>query len=122
MIRRSLAAAAALTLAALTLIPAGPANARAVSGPRSEEWWFRSWDIQNKVWPLTQGSGVTVGLIDSGVNASLPGLANVVLPGIDIDDHKGDGRIDTDPEKGRGHGTAMAELIAGQGQDLGMVG
>jgi len=122
MIRRSLAAAAAVALAALTLVPAGPADARAVPGPRSEEWWFPAWDIQNKVWPLTHGAGVKVALIDSGVNASLPGLSDAVLSGINLDDHGGDGRTDTDTAKGAGHGTAMAELIAGQGQDLGMVG
>lgn len=122
MIRNSLAAAAAVALAALTVLPAGPANAKAVPGPRSDEWQLRAWDIQNKVWPLTQGAGVTVGLIDSGVNASLPGLSSAVLSGIDFDDQKGDGRTDTDSQVGRGHGTAMAELIAGHGQDLGMVG
>src|SRR5262249_12422175 len=73
---------------------------------------------QNKVWPITQGKGVTVAVIDSGVNASLPGLQGVVESGTNANrGATGDGRADAD-----GHGTGMAELIAGQGQDAGLVG
>lgn len=120
MIRRGLVAAAAVVLAALTVLPGGVAQA--APNPRSDEWWFTSWDIQNKAWPLTRGSGVTVAIVDTGVNAALPGLSGAVLPGTNLDHPGGDGRTDTDTEVGRGHGTSLAELIAGQGQDFGMVG
>jgi type VII secretion-associated serine protease mycosin len=123
MTSRSLGAAAAVlaALTAVVVLPAAPASA-GPPAPRSQEWQFTAWDIQNKVWPLTHGEGVTVAVIDTGVQADLPGLAGVVLPGTDLDSGKGDGRVDTDQEEGRGHGTAMAELIAGQGKDFGMVG
>jgi type VII secretion-associated serine protease mycosin len=114
---------AALALAAMTMWPAGPAGAKALPKPRNEEWQFAAWEIENKVWPITRGQGVTVAVIDSGVNGSLPGLSGVVLPGADVRrGGHGDGRTDTDTGITKGHGTQMAELIAGQGQDDGMVG
>jgi hypothetical protein len=48
------------------------------------------------------------------VNAQLPDLNGVVVPGTDVMSGGGDGRTDTDTEDG-GHGTGMATLIAGQG-------
>ncbi|WP_329519405.1 S8 family serine peptidase [Spirillospora sp. NBC_01491] len=90
--------------------------------PRSEEWWFDAWQIREKVWPLTQGEGIVVAVIDTGIEAGLPDLNGVVLPGYEYGgSQKGDGRHDYDTEKG-GHGTAMAALIAGQGIGSGMVG
>lgn len=109
-----------MALVALTALPAAPADAAALPKPRLQEWWFSAWDIPNKVWPLTQGQGITVAVVDTGVNANLPGLRGVVLPGLNARQNgTGDGRTDTDKY---GHGTGMAELIAGQGKDDGMVG
>ncbi|MFG2006587.1 S8 family serine peptidase [Spirillospora sp. NPDC048911] len=115
---RFLAAAGASSLLALTVAtPAG-----AVPGPRSEQWWFSAWEVQKKVWPVSQGAGVTVAVIDTGVNAQLPEFqGGVVVPGSDLDRGSGDGRTDTDAEKG-GHGTGMAALIASQGGRTGFVG
>lgn len=119
---RTAAAVAALALSAMTGCFVGPAGATAPPKPRNEEWQFAAWEIQNKVWPVTRGQGVTVAVVDSGVNANLPGLGGVVKPGADVrPGGQGDGRIDTDKTNG-GHGTGMAELIAGQGQDDGMLG
>ncbi|MFL6055463.1 MAG: S8 family serine peptidase [Actinoallomurus sp.] len=97
------------------------ANA-AVPGPRSDSWWFKAWEIDNKVWPLSRGAGVTVAVLDSGVNAQLPGLRDVVLAGTStVPGEQSDGRTDSDTDMG-GHGTKMAELIAGQGEEHGFVG
>ena len=60
------------------------------------------------------GAGVTVALLDTGVDASHPSLAGRVLPGIDLIDgdkralpRRGpDGRLET-------HGTRMAGIVAG---------
>ncbi|MBO2447269.1 S8 family serine peptidase [Actinomadura barringtoniae] len=96
----------------------------AESSPRSKEWWLSVWEIESKVWPLTQGQGVTVGLIDTGVEATIPQLKGVVLPGTDFEgavQGRGDGRKDVDREFD-GHGTSMAVLIAGQGPGDSMVG
>jgi type VII secretion-associated serine protease mycosin len=101
-------AVASIVLAVPMAIPAS-----AMPAPNNEEWWFDSFAIETKVWPQAKGSGVTVALIDSGVNASLPELRGVVLPGTNVVGGSDDGRIDSDTDQG--HGTAMANLIAAQG-------
>jgi subtilisin family serine protease len=96
--------------------------AQAAPNPRPEEWWFDAWQMTKKVWPLTQGAGVTVGLIDSGVEARLPGLKGAIIPGTGGENSpNSDGRMDSDTKDG-GHGTGMAALIAAQGSSDGMVG
>src|SRR5262249_36561244 len=85
-----------------------------IPGPNEEEWWFDSLAVQSKAWPFTKGEGVTVAVLDTGVNANLPEFqGGVVLPGTAFDGDSGDGRRDTDTESG--HGTGMASLITGQG-------
>ncbi len=63
----------------------------------------------NQMWKVSTGKGVTVAVIDNGVDATAPELKAQVLAGQDFVDG-GDGRHDPD-----GHGTAMAMLIAGDG-------
>ncbi|MBO2458525.1 S8 family serine peptidase [Actinomadura violacea] len=116
-VRRLAVLATATALLSLTCPPA-----HAAPTPRSEEWWFTAWQIADKVWPLAQGEGVTVGVIDTGVEARLPELKGVVVPGGGSGSpHGGDGRVDSDAKNG-GHGTGMAALITGQGSGSGMVG
>jgi subtilisin family serine protease len=108
LIRATMAVAAGLVLAASTAVPAA-----AEPAPDRDEWWFDSYAIQSKVWPLTKGAGVTVAVIDTGVSAELPVFSGgSILPGTDFDGNGGDGRQDTD--SGTGHGTGMVSLIAGQ--------
>ncbi|HEX3307706.1 MAG TPA: S8 family serine peptidase, partial [Streptosporangiaceae bacterium] len=121
-------AAVAVLLATCGLaLSAGPARA----GPRVRapfeltpgpaEWWLADWQVQRTVWPLTEGAGVTVGEVESGVQAGLPDLRGVVLPGANLTGTGGNG--DTDIQVGEdGHGTAMAVVIAGQGTGTGTVG
>lgn len=110
---RRVAAAAGALAVTFSGLPAAHATPR----PRNQEWWFSTWDMQKKVWPITTGRGVTVAVLDSGINGSLPDLADVVLPGTDLTGRKNDGRTDFDTEL-NGHGTAMAALIAGQGRAM----
>jgi type VII secretion-associated serine protease mycosin len=123
-------AAAGLLAVGATALPAQAAPAAAGRGgqggvsalqPASSEWWFTSWDIQTRVWPLSQGAGVKVGILDTGVQANLPDLRGTVLPGGDTTGAGGNGETDTDASA-EGHGTAMASLIVGQGADDGLVG
>jgi membrane-anchored mycosin MYCP len=125
--RRVLAAVGVLGAGCLVLASAAPARAvspaASQAGPsvvQSDEWWFSSWDIQTKVWPLSRGAGVTVGVVDSGVQADLPDLRGAVFPGgntLGLDNNGED-----DGEAPTGHGTAVAALIAGQGVDGGVLG
>ncbi len=69
-----------------------------------------------KAWELTKGRGVTVAVVDSGVDPANPDLAGSVTTGpnqlADIDD---------DAPALRRHGTAMASIIAGHGHGGGGV-
>ncbi|MFC5187276.1 S8 family serine peptidase [Actinomadura harenae] len=105
---------AAAVVASVIACNATPQAAAAAPSPRTDEWWFRTWAVQSKIWPMTRGAGVTVAVIDSGVNARLPELAHAVVPGVDLVDHSTDGRVDLDTES-PGHGTATAAQISGQG-------
>ena len=86
---RTAASTVAIGLAMATAPPA-----HAAPSPSSQQWWFDSWSIQKEVWPLTKGKGVTVAVIDTGVNAQLPDMKPAVLPGGDITGRGGDGRED----------------------------
>ena len=62
-------------------------------------------------WPTTDGTGVVVAVVDTGVRGDHEDLAGVVLPGLDLVDG-GDGRIDPN-----GHGTHVAGVIAAATQN-----
>ncbi len=97
----------------------GPAQTGLTPGPA--EWWLAGWQVQRKVWPLTEGAGITVAEVESGVQATIADLRGVVLPGANLTGTGGSG--DTDIQVGEdGHGTAMAVVIAGQGAGTGTVG
>ncbi|MFH0519049.1 S8 family serine peptidase [Streptomyces sp. M41] len=90
---------------ALLLTSAPNASADQV---RDAQWPLSVYGAEN-VWKTSQGAGVTVAVIDTGVDASQPDLTGQVLSGKDF---TGAG----DPhEDSVGHGTAMASLIAGHG-------
>ena len=102
-------------------IAATPAAA-APGPPDHPEWWFDTWNVQGLWASGARGQGITIGEIDTGINAGLPELAANVLPGTDFGDLGGNGQTDRDTDD-FGHGTAMASLmVAHDGQDniLGM--
>ncbi|MFJ2116200.1 type VII secretion-associated serine protease mycosin, partial [Streptomyces sp. NPDC087850] len=65
-------------------------------------------------WRSAQGTGVTVAVLDTGVDDSHPDLEGQVLPGKDL---IGFGAVSGDRSWAR-HGTAMAGIIAGHGHGL----
>lgn len=88
-------------------IGVGPASADSI---RDGQWALKKYDAETKVWPLSQGDGVTVGLIDTGVLADHQDLTGQILAGADFSGEQSDGRVDK-----QGHGTVMASLIVGHG-------
>ncbi|MDQ0958792.1 subtilisin family serine protease [Streptomyces sp. B4I13] len=71
----------------------------------------------DEMWKVSTGKGVKVAVIDTGVNPATPSLKGQVLVG---DVPKGVGYKATDDYTG--HGTTMAELIAGTGAGGGLKG
>nr|WP_263493682.1 S8 family serine peptidase [Streptomyces sp. PSKA30] len=70
-----------------------------------------------KMWKVSTGEGVKIAVIDSGVNANTPSLKGQVL----VDEvPKAVNYAATDDYSG--HGTTMAELIAGTGAEDGIQG
>jgi type VII secretion-associated serine protease mycosin len=109
----------ALAVAALVAAAAGAAPAGAAAAPADDgRWWQVQWRM-DEVWQITAGGGVTVAVLDTGVNASIPELAGAVLPGTDLTGASADGTVDHDDA---GHGTSMASLVAGRGGDRGFRG
>ncbi|GAA1981876.1 S8 family serine peptidase [Amycolatopsis minnesotensis] len=71
--------------------------------------WAQRQLAPSRVWPLTSGTGVTVGVVDTGVDASVPQLrGGTVLRGVDTT-KPGGGPADDDCY---GHGTFVAGIIA----------
>jgi type VII secretion-associated serine protease mycosin len=63
-----------------------------------------------EMWKSSTGSGVTVAVLDSGVDDTLTDLRGQVLDGKDYSDQRGDEHTDL-----AGHGTSIASLIAATG-------
>ncbi|MFI8075766.1 S8 family serine peptidase [Streptomyces sp. NPDC086033] len=106
-----------LSVTALTgalVLAAAPASV--ADQTRDDQWALDALQAES-VWKVSTGSGVTVGLIDNGVNSDHIDLKGNVLKGRDFEDHDDD----ASPEganSGSGHGTGMASIIAGHGHGL----
>jgi subtilisin family serine protease len=117
-LRRLVRLASAGLIVALAIGPVTVAEASPLS---EQQWWFDTWNIEETVWPQSKGAGVTVAVIDTGVNAALPDMRAAVVPGKSFQGSSSrDGRRDTD--EGFGHGTGMASLIASRGNATGFTG
>ena len=82
----------------------------------------RQWELRGlggpALWSVPGAEGITVAVVDSGVDDEHPDLAGSVLPGYDLVSPGGDGSDDLD-----GHGTHVAGVIAAaQGDGVGIAG
>ena len=109
------AAAVAAVLAGALLAP----TSAAVAAPRStgdlvrsKEYWLDSYGIRS-AWNVTKGAGVTIAIIDTGVDGTVAELRGAVTAGVDFSRSGTNGG----PEGGAGdeHGTMVASLAAGRG-------
>ncbi len=88
----------------------------AAADTQSKQWYLSAMQAED-MWKVTTGEGIKVAVIDTGVNSSTPSLQGQVLKGVDVTGAPGD---ETDDY--HGHGTTMAELIAGTGKEGGLKG
>jgi type VII secretion-associated serine protease mycosin len=95
-------------IAAVIAPPATPALADQV---RQAQMWVLDMLDAQQAWTVSQGAGVTVAVIDSGVSPDVSDLAGSVTTGPDLTGVKT--RMSS-PGWGQ-HGTWMASLIAGHG-------
>jgi subtilisin family serine protease len=107
-------AAAGLT-ALLGLLTALPAAADSV---RDDQLWVFNMLNTGPAWEVTEGSGVTVAVIDSGVDPDISDLTGSVITG---PDYTGLHTSSQNANWGE-HGTWMATIIAGHGHDGGADG
>ncbi|MFJ5779625.1 type VII secretion-associated serine protease mycosin [Streptomyces sp. NPDC093094] len=100
-----------LLAASLALVPPTAAHADSIRG---EQWALEAMHT-DEVWRTTKGEGITVAVLDTGVDASHPDLVGNVLTTKDMVGF-GAGRGDRAWAR---HGTAMAGIIAGHGHGPG---
>jgi type VII secretion-associated serine protease mycosin len=101
------AGAVAVVVAAALLVAASPARADTV---RDAEWQLAAVQAPD-AWAVTKGEGVTVAVLDTGVDTNHPDLTGQVTAGLDA---IGAGGKQGDAFWGV-HGTWMASLIAAHG-------
>ncbi|MFF0149910.1 type VII secretion-associated serine protease mycosin [Micromonospora sp. NPDC005203] len=117
-ITRPVLAGLAVSVLTVAVLPTVAATARLRTAPAcatplapvqpvtATPWPQQRYD-PTRLAPLATGAGVTVAVVDSGVDRVHPQLAGRVLAGTDLLDPGGDGSRDC-----AGHGTGVASIIA----------
>ncbi|GAB2468599.1 type VII secretion-associated serine protease mycosin [Conyzicola lurida] len=103
---------AILLAAASVLVAATPAQADSI---RDREYWLDDYGISD-AWAVTEGKGVTIAVIDTGIDGTHPDLDGAVVGGADFSTL---GSSDGQTPVGDGdssHGTMVASLAAGRGR------
>lgn len=118
-VRRAITAVTLVLLSAATAV-ALPSPAVAADGPctntpevngviEDQPWAQAMYDAATRDWPFSTGNGVTVAVLDSGVDPSHFQLSGKVLPGFDFVRGVPEGTVDCIP-----NGTGIAGIIAAQ--------
>lgn len=106
--------ARATTQAAVVAAPPVVAAEAPMDLARSDEWWLGIMHAQ-KAWKSGHGQGVTVAVLDTGVDGRHADLSGQVVQG---PDYTAGGRMPGSRYWGR-HGTSIAGIIAGHGHGTG---
>lgn len=107
---------ACAALGAFAVMSSGLAPSAAAADAQSKQWYLNAMHAED-MWKISTGKGVKVAVLDTGVNPDTPSLKGQVLG-----DELPDGVSYNATEDYDGHGTSMAELIAGTGAGEGMQG
>lgn len=111
--KRVVAAFAAIVMAAtVSVIAVGSASADSI---RDREYWLTEYGITS-AWNTTRGAGVTIAIIDTGVDGTHVDLRGSIIGGTDV---SGEGSSNGQTPVGTSseHGTMVASLAAGRGHD-----
>ncbi|MFJ8110705.1 S8 family serine peptidase [Streptomyces sp. NPDC096132] len=103
-------------LGAFAIVSSGLAPSAAAAGVQSKQWYLDAMDA-DAMWKVSTGKGVKVAVIDTGVNPDTSSLKGQVLADEVPKSVAYHATQDFD-----GHGTSMAEIIAGTGADGGLRG
>ncbi|MCC3269565.1 S8 family serine peptidase [Arthrobacter gengyunqii] len=97
-------------LLALTFVPAAPASA---DEWRDKQYWLADYGF-DEAWAVSQGEGVKVAVIDTGIDPTHPDLTGAVTGGTDVSG-AGNPAGSTGLGNNPAHGTLVATLLAGRG-------
>jgi type VII secretion-associated serine protease mycosin len=111
--------AAAALVAAGFVFPVAPAWADDI---RDRQYWISQYGI-DRAWETTRGAGVTIAIIDTGIDSTHQDLQGAVIGGTDVSgigSPNGQTPIGQDSK----HGTLVASLAAGRGhsRNSGVIG
>ncbi len=102
------------------LLSVTPVVAQAGDDPRRAEQWNLTQIGAHDAWATSTGAGVTIGIVDSGIDAGHPDLADKIAAQADCVD--GPCRDGSAPD-GFGHGTAVSGVAAAStGNGVGIAG
>ncbi|MDR9396238.1 S8 family serine peptidase [Pontimonas sp.] len=115
--RRVTRALAGVLMGALALPLAMSASVAHADEVRERQYWLEEFRI-SEAWSITRGAGVTIAIIDTGVDGNHEDLRGAVVGGTDV---SGIGSPDGQTPVGSSpaHGTMVASLAAGRGHDGG---
>ncbi|MGW6360425.1 S8 family serine peptidase [Streptomyces sp. NPDC055092] len=110
------ASVAGAALGALVVLSTGLAPSAVADDVRPQQWYLDKM-LADRLWKVSTGKGIKVAVVDSGVNPSTASLTGKVLK----DEVPAAAAYGATKDFG-GHGTSMAELIAGSGAGGGLQG
>ena len=93
-------------------------QAAVTADPLVDQQWALDAGQVKPVWPVADGAGVIVAVVDSGVDASHEDLLGQVLAGVDVIGNQ----IRQSADDANGHGTHVAGIIAAANNGVGGIG